>query len=318
MEELSMKKYVIGADVGGTTVKLGFFTRDGELLDKWEIPTDVSAQGNIIQDIADSCKKKMAECGYALEDFEGIGIGVPGPVLPDGTAEGCVNIGWGRKQVKEEVEQCLGLPAVCGNDANMAALGEVWKGSASGHDHAVMVTLGTGVGGGIIVSGKMIGGFHGCGGEIGHLIINAHETVKCNCGKAGCLEQYCSATGIVNETKKAMRKNRSWTSLSSKASFDAKDIFDAAQAGDTFAKTQVDLFCKRLAKALSMIAVVVDPEIVVIGGGVSNAGSIITDNVAKHYKEDFAFGPQKDIRFVLAALGNDAGIYGCAKAVISG
>lgn len=310
-----MKKYVIGADVGGTTVKLGFFTVEGDLLEKWEIPTDVSDQGDILKDIADSCNKKMESLGYAKEDFAGIGLGLPGPVLADGSVNGCVNLGWGRKAVKAEMEKWIGLPAFCGNDANMAALGEAWKGSACGHDNVVMLTIGTGVGGGIIVSGKMVGGVHGCGGEIGHMTMNTHETVRCNCGKAGCLEQYCSATGIVNETRKSLKKYNSWTSLPANGPFSAKDIFDAAKSGDTFAKIQVDVFCKRLAKALSLISAVVDPEVFIIGGGVSKAGEIITDNVARHY-EEFCFGAQKETKFVLASLGNDAGIYGCAKAVL--
>lgn len=310
-----MKKYVIGADVGGTTVKLGFFTSEGELLKKWEIPTDTSSEGNILKDIAASCEDKMKDMSLKKTDFAGIGIGVPGPVMSDGTVDNCVNLGWGRKQVKEEIEKYTGLPAAVGNDANMAALGEVWKGSAKGCQDAVMVTLGTGVGGGIIIGGRMISGAHGYGGEIGHITLNSHETVKCNCGKTGCVEQYCSATGIVNETRKALSKNNSWTTLAGCSPLTSKDIFDAAKAGDTFAKTQVDLFCKRLAKALSFISGVIDPDIFIIGGGVSKAGEIITDNVEKHFDE-FSYGAQKETKFVLASLGNDAGIYGCARAVL--
>ena len=310
-----MKKYVAGADIGGTTVKLGFFTTEGDLLEKWEIPTDVSDRADILKDMAESCSKKMESLGFAKEDFVGIGLGIPGPVLPDGMVNGCVNLGWGRKNVKAEMEEYLGIPAVCANDANMAALGEAWKGSGCGVNDVVMVTLGTGVGGGIVLSGKIVGGVHGCGGEIGHMNVNSHETVRCNCGKAGCLEQYCSATGIVNETRKALKKNKSWISLPADGAFEAKDIFDAAKAGDTFSKIQVDVFCKRFAKAFSLISAVVDPEMFIIGGGVSLAGEIITHNVARHF-EEFAFGPQKEIRFVLASLGNDAGIYGCAKAIL--
>ena len=306
-----MKKYVIGADIGGTTVKLGFFTVEGELLCKWEIPTDISPEGNILKDLAVSCENKMKECGYEKSDFSGIGVGVPGPVKSDGSVENCVNLGWGEKQIKKEMEEIIGLPAKVGNDANIAALGEAWKGSAAGFKNVVMVTLGTGVGGGIIINGKIISGAHGYAGEIGHLTLNSHETVKCNCGKAGCFEQYCSATGIVNETKKAMKKFGSWTALSRFDNLLAKDIFDEAKRGDTFAKTQVDVFCKRLARGISLICGVVDPEIVVIGGGVSNAGSIITENTARHYDE-YSFGSQKKVRFVLASLGNDAGIWGCA------
>lgn len=311
-----MKKYVIGADVGGTTVKLGFFTTEGELLDKWEIPSDTSPEGDILKDIASSCREKITDLHFAKEDFAGIGVGVPGTVMSDGSVDNCVNLGWGKKQVKQEIEEATGLPATVHNDANMAALGEVWKGSASGYDDAVMVTLGTGVGGGIIIGGRIIAGAHGYGGEIGHMVLNSHEKVRCNCGKAGCVEQYCSATGIVNETKKALEKNGSPTILSDCEPLTARDIFDAAKAGDAFAKTQVDIFCRRLAKALSFISGVVDPEIFVIGGGVSKAGEIIINNVAKHFDE-FSYGAQKKTKFVLATLGNDAGIYGCARAILS-
>ncbi|MBQ9156871.1 MAG: ROK family glucokinase [Eubacterium sp.] len=310
-----MKKYVIGADVGGTTVKLGFFTTDGELTEKWEIPTDTSRGGDILSDIAGSCQEKMKEMGLDKEEFAGIGIGVPGTVVGDGFVDSCVNLGWGQKHVKDEIEAALGLPAAVGNDANMAALGEVWKGSASGYQDAVMVTLGTGVGGGIIIGGKVITGAHGYGGEIGHITLNSHETVHCNCGKAGCVEQYCSATGIVNETKKALGKADSRTSLKSCDPLTARDIFDAAKAGDPFAITQVDLFGKRLARALSFISGVIDPEVFVIGGGVSKAGQIIIDHVEKHFK-DFTYGKQQTTGFVLASLGNDAGIYGCAKLIL--
>lgn len=310
-----MKKYVIGADVGGTTIKLGFFTVEGDLLEKWEIPTDTAPGAAIIGDIARSCEERMRESGFAKEEFAGIGVGVPGPVMGDGSVEKCVNLGWGKKNVKEEMEKAAGLPAVVGNDANMAALGEVFKGSAAGCENAVMVTLGTGVGGGIILGGKVVSGSHGFGGEIGHLTVNMHETVKCNCGKTGCLEQYCSATGLVNETKKALAAHHSWTTLTPSDDLTAKDVFDAAKAGDTFAKTLVDHFCRRLAMALSLISGVVDPEFFIIGGGVSKAGEIITDSVSKHFDE-FSFGSQKKTKFVLATLGNDAGIYGCAKAVL--
>ena len=189
-----MKKYLLGADVGGTTVKLGLFTVYGTLLDKWEIPTDHSEDSDILRDVAVSCEKMMEQKGLSKDEFAGIGLGVPGPVHGDGSVDLCVNLGWGEKAVKADMEELLGIPAAVGNDANVAALGEMWQGGAKGHENVVMVTLGTGVGGGIIVDGKMIAGAHGYGGEIGHIMINTHETEKCNCGKCGCLEQYCSAT----------------------------------------------------------------------------------------------------------------------------
>lgn len=311
-----MKKYVLGADIGGTTVKLGLFTVDGELLDKWEIPTVLGEGSDILRDVASSCEKMMQKKNLSKDEFAGIGLGVPGPVRGDGSVDVCVNLGWGTKAVKAEMEEIFGLPAAVGNDANVAALGEMWRGGARGYENVVMVTLGTGVGGGIIVDGKIISGAHGYGGEIGHIMINTHETEKCNCGKCGCLEQYCSATGIVREAGKKLKENNCDTILQKIENFTAKDVLDAAKEGDSFAVDIVESFAKRLARGLSFISCVTDPDIFVIGGGVSKAGTIITETVQKYYKE-CVFGQQKASLFALATLGNDAGIYGCAKLVLS-
>lgn len=311
-----MKNYVFGADIGGTTVKLGLFTLKGELLEKWEIPTVVSQNKDILSDIADSCKEKMEDKGLSVKDFAGIGVGVPGSVREDGSVEICVNLGWKNKQVKEEIQKKLGMPAAVGNDANVAALGEMWQGGAKGYENVVMVTLGTGVGGGIIVGGKVISGAHGYGGEIGHLMINTHETEKCNCGKTGCLEQYCSANGLVKETKKALKQSGDChTALQAVDILTAKDIFDAAKFGDAFAREQVEIFAKRLGRALSLISCVTDPDIFVIGGGMSKAGDIIIEMTEKYY-QNCVFGSQKESKFALAILGNDAGIYGCARMIL--
>ena len=311
-----MKKYLLGADVGGTTVKLGLFTVDGTLLDKWEIPTDHSEDSDILRDVAVSCEKMMEQKGLSKDEFAGIGLGVPGPVHGDGSVDLCVNLGWGEKAVKADMEELLGIPAAVGNDANVAALGEMWQGGAKGHENVVMVSLRTGVGGGIIVDGKMIAGAHGYGGEIGHIMINTHETEKCNCGKCGCLEQYCSATGIVRMAGKKLMEKNCDTVLQNIGELTAKDIFDAAKEGDSFAVEIVQDFARRLARGLSFISCVVDPDVFVVGGGVSKAGTIITDTVQKYYKE-CVFGNQKESSFVLATLGNDAGIYGCARLVLS-
>lgn len=311
-----MKKYVLGADIGGTTVKLGLFTVDGELLDKWEIPTVLGEGSDILRDVASSCEKMMQKKNLSKDEFAGIGLGVPGPVRGDGSVDVCVNLGWGTKAVKAEMEEIFGLPAAVGNDANVAALGEMWRGGARGYENVVMVTLGTGVGGGIIVDGKIISGAHGYGGEIGHIMINTHETEKCNCGKCGCLEQYCSATGIVRMAGKKLMEKNCDTVLQNIGELTAKDIFDAAKEGDSFAVEIVQDFARRLARGLSFISCVVDPDVFVVGGGVSKAGTIITDTVQKYYKE-CVFGNQKESSFVLATLGNDAGIYGCARLVLS-
>lgn len=309
-------KYVFGVDLGGTTVKNGIFTREGELLFQWEIPTDTREGGRrILPDIAASCRETSARQGYPYEEFIGLGIGVPGTVTRDGNVQSCVNLGWGFTKVKEILEDLTGLPVEVGNDANVAALGEMWQGAGKDCSDMVMVTLGTGVGGGVIADGKLVCGAHGFGAEIGHIRINVQENAFCNCGKRGCLEQYCSATGIAHQAELALLEDSRDSSLRKLDKITAKDVFDAAKAGDPFALGQVEIFGEYLAKALSYIACVTDPGMFVIGGGVSKAGPIILDAI-KHYYGEYTYGRQKDVIFAIARLGNDAGIYGSAKLII--
>lgn len=312
-----MKKYVFGVDIGGTTVKLGFFTVEGELLDKWEITTRKDEGGRfILPDVAASIEAKLAEKSIDKEDVAGVGIGVPGPVKDDGTVLRCVNLGWGVFNVEEEVEKLLGLPAKVGNDANMASLGEMWQGGGKGFSSIVMVTLGTGVGGGIIINGKMLYGTNGAGGEIGHICVDDSETEVCGCGKKGCLEQYTSATGITRMAERAMNNTDRPSKLRSVQYISAKEIFDAAKEGDDLALELVEAHGKTLGKALATVACVCDPEAFVIGGGVSRAGDILLETTAKYYQQ-YVFHACKNTKFVLATLGNDAGIYGCAEAILT-
>lgn len=306
-----MKKYGFGVDIGGTTIKMGFFETDGTLLDKWEIKTDTSNNGeNILYDVAKAVDNKLAQESISKDEVQGIGIGVPGPVRGDGTVNRCVNLGWGVINVAEKLSSLTGINVKVGNDANVAALGEMWQGGAKGCKDVVMVTLGTGVGGGIIVDGDIVPGFHGAGGEIGHITVNKDEIEACNCGKYGCLEQYTSATGIVRMAKRKLAKSADETSLRSLENITAKDIFDAAKAGDAVAKELVDELGEILGSTLSNIACVVNPEAIVIGGGVSKAGAVLIDTIEEHFREN-AFHAFKETRFELATLGNDAGIYGC-------
>lgn len=312
-----MKQYVFGADIGGTTVKLGCFTVEGELLDKWEITTRKEENGRfILPDVADSIQAKITERSLDRETIAGVGIGVPGPVKEDGTVSGCVNLGWGEVNVEAEVEKLLELPVKVGNDANMASLGEMWQGGGKGFQSIVMVTLGTGVGGGIIINGKMVSGTNGAGGEIGHICVDDSETETCGCGNQGCLEQYCSATGIVRMAGKELENTDTPSSLRELENVTARDVFDAAKQGDTLALALVEKHGKILGKALAGIACVCDPEAFVIGGGVSRAGDILLNTIAKYYRKH-AFHACKNTDFTLASLGNDAGIYGCAAAILT-
>ncbi len=311
-----MKKYGFGVDVGGTTVKMGFFETDGRLIDKWEIRTNTQEHGReILPDIAHAIDNKLAQEGISKSEVEGVGIGVPGPVRSDGVVNSCVNLGWGVFNVAEELGSLTGLKVKVGNDANVAALGEMWKGGAMGCSDVIMVTLGTGVGGGIIVDGHIVAGFNGAGGEIGHITVNNDEIEPCNCGQYGCLEQYTSATGIVRMAKRKLAKSNDETSLRKFSDLTAKDIFDEAKAGDTVALQLVDDLGEILGSALSNVACVVNPEVIVIGGGVSKAGQILIDTIQKHFVET-SFHACRETRFELASLGNDAGMYGCMRLVL--
>ena len=310
-----MGKYVFGVDLGGTTVKMGLFDTDGNVSDKWEIVTDKTNNGEkILPDIADSIKGKMAERGIAATDVCGVGIGVPGPVDSKGVIYKAANLGWGVFNVSETLSNLLSLPVKTGNDANVAALGEMWKGGGAGFSSIVAVTLGTGVGGGIIIDGKVLAGATGAGGEIGHIHVNDDETECCGCGNKGCLEQYSSATGITRLANKYLAESKKKSVLRS-GEVSAKTVFDAIKEGDPLACEIADKFGEYLGKGLASIACVVNPEAFVIGGGVSKAGPVLLDYVQKYYLP-YTFHGDRDVKFCLATLGNDAGIFGAAKMVL--
>jgi len=311
-----MAQYVFGVDIGGTTVKLGFFDVQGDLLDKWEIPTRKEGDGShILPDVAKSIKAKMEEKDIDPAVVAGVGVGVPGPVDNEGIIHKAANLGWGEFSVKDTLEEIINMPVMAGNDANVAALGEMWKGGAQGFDDVVMVTLGTGVGGGVIVKGKIINGSNGAAGEIGHIHVNDAETDVCGCGNKGCLEQYSSATGIVRITKKMLKKAKDTTSPLKDGEISAKTVFDAVKAGDEFAISVAEVYGNYLGKALASIACVVNPEVVCVGGGVAKAGKVVLDYIKPSYMEN-VFHASRGTKFALAKLGNDAGIYGAAKLVL--
>lgn len=311
-----MANYVFGVDVGGTTVKMGLFQVDGTVVDKWEIPTRTENGGEkVLPDIADAIRAKMAEKNIEKDDVAGVGVGVPGPVDSKGIVHRAVNLGWGTFNMEETLSAILdGMVVKGGNDANVAALGEMWKGGGQGHSNLVAVTLGTGVGGGIIIDGKILTGSTGAGGEIGHIHIEDNETEKCGCGNCGCLEEYTSATGIVRLTKRALAASDMDSVLRS-GEVSAKTVFDAVKAGDALAVSVAEQFGEYLGKGLAAIAGVVNPEIFVIGGGVSKAGEVLFEYIKPAYKK-YVFHGSADAIFALATLGNDAGIYGAAKLVL--
>ena len=261
---------------------------------------------------------KMAEKEITSEQVEGVGIGVPGPVLDSRVVPIiCANLGgWGERNVSAQLSGLLdGMKVLVGNDANVAALGEIWMGTAKGCRSAVMVTLGTGVGGGVIVNGKVIDGAHGAGGEIGHITVNRHETATCGCGKHGCLEQYSSATGVVRCMKKLLDENPDADCVLRGKDFEAKDVFDAARSGDALAAREVDEMTDTLGMALASIASTTDPEMFLIGGGVARAGDVLFDPLVEHFKT-YAFKSCRETPIKAASLGNDAGIYGAVRLIV--
>lgn len=313
-----MEKKCIGIDVGGTTVKVGIFELDGTLLKKWEVPTRKEENGkHILPDVAASIKTVLKEERISMDDVIGAGMGLPGPVLSDGYVEVCVNLGWHDMNPQRILCDLLdGLPIKTGNDANVAALGEMWQGGAKGYTDIVMVTLGTGVGGGVIIDEKIITGKHGMGGEIGHIRIREGETERCNCKGYGCVEQIASATGIAREARRLMEKGGEPSAMRKFGDkVTAKNVLDCAKAGDDMALEVMETVSYYLGWALSMVSMTVDPEVFVIGGGVSKAGTFLTEKIRKYYEEYTPLTHNK-AGIALAKLGNDAGIYGAARLLL--
>ncbi len=306
-------KYAIGVDVGGTTVKLGFFSREGVLMEKWEIPTRPENGGAaILPDIARSIEDCLARRGAAKRDVAGIGIGVPGPVDDEGNVNRCVNLNWGVFNLHEALGALTGLPVKAGNDANVAALGEYYDGGGKGSRSMLMVTLGTGVGGGFIWNGQILNGAHGVGCEIGHLCVDlSPEAEPCTCGKRGCAEQYCSARALGRSARRALAARPDLPSLLRQIPApDSKAVFDCAAKGDGLAAELLERLYDLLGLTIAGGCCMVDPELVVLGGGMSKAGQVLLDGVRPRF-EHHMFHACKGTRFALATLGNDAGIYGC-------
>ncbi|MBQ3134982.1 MAG: ROK family glucokinase [Oscillospiraceae bacterium] len=312
-------KLVFAADIGGTTVKLGLFRADGALLDKWEIPTRTEQDGKyILPDVAASIREKMTREAIAPEQVSGIGIGIPGPVDENCVAiHGCDNLGWGRVPVKGDMNALLPeVPnVVVGNDANVAALGEAWLGSGKGYRNSVLFTLGTGVGGGVIIDGRIVPGRNGAAGELGHMLVNPNETIPCGCGKCGCLEQYASATGMARLAREALVACDTPSPLRELDKITAKDVCDHARNGDGLANEILDRFADYLARGMSFASCTVDPEVIMVGGGVSRAGDTLLNPVRRYFRK-YAYHPCVDTPIAAAKLGNDAGIYGCAAMVL--
>lgn len=303
--------FCIGVDVGGTDIKFGLFDANGTLLEQWKKKTQIGE--GLIKDIAEEVTNKVGN-----NKLLGVGLGIPGPVQDDGFVSACVNLGLRNINFQTELSKFLGdVPIAATNDANAAALGEMWRGAGQGYKNLVMVTLGTGVGGGLVLNGKVLNGLRGVAGEIGHITVNPEEPELCNCGGRGCLEQYSSATGVVTQMKRALAKaqNPEECSLYGREDFTAKDVVDAAKDGDALALETVEYCMEILGKTLTDISQIIDPELYVIGGGLSNAGDFLIDMIAKYYAKHSVFA-KAEAEIVQAHLGNNAGIYGAAKLIL--
>ncbi len=309
-------KYGFGVDVGGTSVKLGLFDETATLLEKHEIPSRTQNGGEaILPDIAAEIAAWSAARKLQGDALLGVGIGVPGPVNDEGLVNRCVNLNWGVFNLHEVLGRLTGLRIKAGNDANVAALGEYHHGGGIGCRSALFVTLGTGVGGGVILDGHILNGAHGVGGEIGHITVSAPDRAPCSCGKFGCVEQYASANGIVRVTKNRLAESDAPSVLRSCKTLDCRSVFQAAEAGDRFAVDTLEQVFDYLGEALASACCVCDPERVILGGGVSKAGQYLLDGVERHFKAHM-FHACSGTQFSLATLGNDAGIYGAFRLLL--
>ncbi|HEM3561165.1 ROK family glucokinase [Streptococcus suis] len=318
-----MSKKIIGIDLGGTSVKLAILTTEGEIQEKWSIKTNILDEGShIVPDIIDSIKHRFETHGLTKEDFLGVGMGSPGVVDSEaGTVIGAYNLNWKTLQlVKDQFESALGLPFYIDNDANVAALGEQWVGAGNNNPNVVFMTLGTGVGGGVIAAGNLIRGVKGAGGELGHITVDFDAPFACTCGKKGCLETVASATGIVNLTRRYAEEYAGDAKL--KQLIDdgeevtAKDVFDLAKEGDDLALIVYRHFSEYLGVACANIAAVLNPAYIVLGGGVSAAGEFLLDGVRNVFAENSFPQIKESTQIVLATRGNDAGVLGAASLVL--
>lgn len=310
-----MKPYAFGVDLGGNAIKIGLFQTTGNLVEKWTIPARLEDHGShLLADVVDAIRAKMAERSLTWDVVEGVGMGVPGPVDQDGTVMRCVNLGWDILNVPQAVRELE--PAIekleVANDVNAATLGEMWQGGAQWNSSAVMVTLGVGIGSGIVVDNKVFVGSTGAAGEIGHMCVNPKETERCTCGNYGCLEQYCSDTGLVRTAQAVLEERPEEPSLLRDGEITPKAICQAAKKGDAAATEVLERFGQLMGQALTAVACTVNPQVFVIGGQMAQAGMAILKPIETYFRR-YAFHAFRNTPFVLAELGEDAGIYGSVR-----
>ncbi|WP_226535164.1 ROK family glucokinase [Fictibacillus halophilus] len=312
-----MEKWLVGVDLGGTTIKIAFITLDGHIVEKWEIPTNISEDGkHIVSDIADSISAKLDQLSEKSEKLAAIGMGAPGFIdMKTGFIYHAVNIGWRNYALKDELEKATGLSVTIDNDANIAAIGEMWRGAGDGEGNLLMITLGTGVGGGIIVNGHIMHGTNGMAGEIGHITSIPEGGAHCNCGKSGCIETIASATGIARIAKEKAAGDVSSSLneiLKNHGELKAKDVAEAAENGDQAAIDTLDEVAFHLGLVIANLSNSINPGKIVIGGGVSKAGHVLMSRLKNEFKRFALPRVAEGATLTVATLGNDAGVIGGA------
>lgn len=321
-----MSKFIIAIDLGGTSAKMGVLNDNAEIIDRWSVETDISQEGTlIVPNIIQSIHGFLNRENISIDDIKGIGLGTPGTINhEEGTVVSAYNLNWRTVQhVRDQFQEAFPVPFFMDNDANVAALGEQWQGAGEQADNVVMVTLGTGVGGGVVIDGQLVHGINQAAGEIGHMTIEFHDPIDCTCGKKGCLETVASATGAVNLATKHINDFSGQSELKSMVErgdeVSAYSIFQKAEEEqDEYALYIVDLYVDYLGRALSHIANTLNPANIIIGGGVSGSGEFLRSRVEKYFKE-YSFSQIRETsKVVIAKLGNDAGMFGAAQIVNNG
>ncbi|WP_232318270.1 ROK family glucokinase [Salisediminibacterium beveridgei] len=312
-----MKNVYAGIDIGGTTVKMALIDEEGTIFDKWEIPTDKRESGkHILRDIAASLHQATGRL-HNVHHILGAGVGAPGYIdVENGVIVEAVNLGWKNVAVSAELGEALGVPVFADNDANLAAAGEKWKGAGGDADNLLAVTLGTGVGGGIIAGGEILHGYAGLAGEIGHITVLKEGGAPCNCGKQGCLETVSSATGIARMAKEALNQFDGESELkniqTANGTIEAKDVFAEAAKGDELASSIVRESMDHLGFTLANLCNSLNPQVVVIGGGVSKAGEQLLEAMRGSFTRFSIPKIAQETEIKIATLGNDAGVIGAA------
>lgn len=314
--------YFVGVDIGGTNVEMGILNELGEILIKKSIKTD-SKKGaeDTFGRIWTAINSLITELGITKDDIKSIGMGIPGPVLNNSVVKIAANFSWGDNfPAKELMEKISGKPVKVGNDVKLIALGETLFGAGRGYKNSITIPIGTGIAAGIIINGAIVEGADGAAGEFGHVVVNK-QGYKCGCGLTGCLETYCSATGIIREGKRRLAENKDNVLYrrinGSIDSLEARDIFDLAKAGDKFCMDIVDWFCEYMAEGIGMLLNILNPEIIIFSGGVARAGEILLDGVKKNLAK-YALGmTMENLKFAFGELNEEAGIKGAAALVMN-